>query len=84
MLREGNWRKGELLQVYVRLEVHGELGLAGETQLAVGTGVGVGLEVASEGPLPAATVVTGRACKLLAAATAIRVRAKVILEVDPS
>lgn len=67
-VREGNWREGELLILYVGLEVHGELGLAGETQLAVGAGVGVGLQVTCEGPLPAAPVVTGRAGKLLAGA----------------
>lgn len=70
-VREGNCREGELLHVDVRLEVHGELGLAGETQLAVGAGVGVGLEVAGEGPLPAAPVVAGRAGELFAPATAI-------------
>lgn len=70
-VREGNCRKGELLHVDVSLEVHGELGLAGETQLAVGAGVGVGLEVPGEGPLPAAPVVTGWAGELFAPTAAV-------------
>lgn len=65
-VREGICIEGELLLLYVGLEVNCELGLAGETQLAVGAGVSVGLEVAGEGPLPTASVVTCGTGKLLA------------------
>lgn len=82
-LREGIWREGELLVLYMGLEVCSELGLAGETQLAVRAGVGMGLEVASEGPLPAAPIVTSGTGKLFTA-TGVRVCAEVIFEVDPS
>ena len=85
MLREGSCKEGKLLLLllHVRLYVHCELRLAGETQLAVRTCVSVGLKVAGEGPLPTASVITCGTSKLLAA-TAIGVCTEVVLEVNSS